>query len=109
MHSYVKSFGLVVSLLVIAEAAEAAEWADLVVRHATVYTVNAKQPRASGFAIKGQRFVAVGSDDEMKALVGPDTKQLDLAGKTVVPGFIDAHAHPRPSFPPDSRWYSVEV
>jgi predicted amidohydrolase YtcJ len=101
------------TLLLAAEAATAtataAEPADLVVQHANVLTVNPRQPRATAFAVRGGTFVAVGSDDDVAPLAGPGTKRLDLAGKTVVPGFIDAHAHPRPAFAVDSRWYSVEL
>jgi predicted amidohydrolase YtcJ len=92
-----------------AAALAAAESADLVVQNANVLTVNAQQPRAAALAVRGGRFVAVGSEDDVRPLIGPDTKRFDLAGKTVVPGFIDAHAHPRPAFPEDSRWYSVEL
>src|SRR5262245_13479241 len=86
----------------------AAEPADLVVRHATVLTVDAKQPTASAFAVRGGTFVAVGSDEAVKDLIGTDTKVLDLAGKTIVPGFIDAHIHPSPVYPEDSRWANVD-
>jgi predicted amidohydrolase YtcJ len=86
-----------------------AEPADLVVQNANILTVNARQPRAAALAVRGGRFVAVGSDDDVKPLIGPDTKRLDLGGKTIVPGFIDAHAHPHPVYPADSRWYTVEL
>jgi predicted amidohydrolase YtcJ len=88
---------------------EAAEPANLVVQNANIHTVNAKQPHATAFAVRGRTFVAVGAEDDVKPLIGPDTKRLDLGGRTVVPGFIDAHAHPRRAFAPDSRWYSVEL
>jgi predicted amidohydrolase YtcJ len=87
----------------------AAEPADLVVQNARVHTVNSKQPHASAFAVRGGTFVTVDSDDDIKPLIGADTKRLDLGGRTVVPGFTDAHAHPRPAYPTDSRWYSVEL
>jgi predicted amidohydrolase YtcJ len=96
-------------LLSVLADAIAAEPAELVVQNANVHTVNAKQPRATAFAVKGGKFVAVDSETDVKPLIGPDTKRLDLGGRTVVPGFIDAHAHPRPSFAPGSRWYSVEL
>ena len=104
-----RSICLLAVLVLEAPRAGAEEWADLVVRGATVHTVDAKRPGASAFAVKGGRFVAVGSDEDVGPLIGPGTRRLDLAGKTVVPGFIDAHAHPRPIYAPDSRWYSVMV
>jgi predicted amidohydrolase YtcJ len=86
----------------------AAEPADLVVRQANVLTVDAQQPKATAFAVRGGRFVAVGSNESVKDLVGPGTKVFDLPGKTVVPGFIDAHAHPGPIYPEESRWANVD-
>jgi hypothetical protein len=73
--------------------ARAAETADLVLVGATVHTVDAKRPRAEAVAIRGDRIVAVGSSAEVRALAGPKTRVLDLAGRTVVPGFDDGHAH----------------
>jgi predicted amidohydrolase YtcJ len=74
-------------------AARAAETADLVLLGATVHTVDAKQPRAEAVAVRGDRIVAVGSSAAVRALVGPKTRVLDLAGRTLVPGFDDGHAH----------------
>ena len=110
MHPSLKSISPVAVLLLFAmERAFTAEPADLVVQNANVHTVNAKQPHATAFAVRGGTFVAVGGDEDIKPLIGPDTKRVDLGARTVVPGFIDAHAHPRRAFAPDSRWYSVEV
>lgn len=86
----------------------AAEPADLVIRQANVLTVDAQQPKAAAFAVREGKFVAVGSEEMLKPFVGPNTKVLDLSGKTVVPGFIDAHAHPGPIYPEDSRWANVD-
>lgn len=86
----------------------AAEPADLVIRQANVLTVDAKQPKATAFAVRDGRFIAAGSDEMVKPFVGSNTKVLDLKGKTVVPGFIDAHIHPRPIYPEDSRWANVD-
>jgi len=71
----------------------AAETADLVLKNAVVHTVDAKQPRAEAVAIRGNRIVAVGSTADVRVFVGPKTRVLDLAGRTVVPGFDDSHAH----------------
>jgi predicted amidohydrolase YtcJ len=86
----------------------AAEPAELVIRHANVITVDTNQPRAESFAVTAGRFVALGSDEKITPLIGPHTKVLDLKGKTVVPGFIDAHLHPRPIYPADSKWARVD-
>lgn len=67
---------------------------DLVLRNGRVYTMDDALPRAEAFAVKHGRFVAVGSDDEVGNLVGPNTEVIDAAGATVTPGFIDCHSHP---------------
>jgi predicted amidohydrolase YtcJ len=67
--------------------------ADLVVFNAKVYTVDAARPRAEAFAVKGSRFLAVGTSDEMKALAGKNTQTFDARQMTIVPGFIDCHNH----------------
>lgn len=68
--------------------------ADLVVHHAKVVTVDTQFSIAEAFAVRGERIVAVGSDDEVMKLVGPKTKVLDLKGRTVLPGLMDSHTHP---------------
>ncbi|MBK8000803.1 MAG: amidohydrolase [Verrucomicrobia bacterium] len=82
--------------------------AEMVVRNANVITVDTNQPRAQAFAVAGGKFVFVGNDDAVERFIGPETRVLDLSGKTVVPGFIDAHAHPGPEYPEDSPWASVD-
>lgn len=67
--------------------------ADLIVTDGTIYTVDERRPAAHAFAIRGGRFVAVGSVTEVMALRGPHTRVLDLYGATVVPGLADAHGH----------------
>ena len=66
---------------------------DLVVFNAKVYTVDAARPRAEAFAVRGGRFLAVGTTDEMKALAGKSTRTFDARQMTIVPGFIDCHNH----------------
>ena len=66
---------------------------DLVVFNAKVYTVDAARPRAEAFAVRGGRFLAVGTTDEMKALAGKRTQTFDARQMTIVPGFIDCHNH----------------
>jgi hypothetical protein len=61
----------------------------------TIYTMDAAQPRASALAIDtlSGRILAVGDNDEVRRVGGHDTELVDLGGKTVLPGFIDAHIH----------------
>ena len=70
-----------------------AHHAETVIRRANVITIDPALPRASAVAIANGRFVGVGSDSDLETLIGPSTRVLDLAGKTVLPGFIDAHIH----------------
>ncbi|HLG99061.1 MAG TPA: amidohydrolase [Bryobacteraceae bacterium] len=67
--------------------------ADLVVLNAKVYTVDSQAPKAEAFAVKGGRFLAVGSSGEMRAFVGKATQTYDAKQMSIVPGFIDCHNH----------------
>src|SRR5437899_2307041 len=67
---------------------------SLILHHANILTVNAREPRAQAVAIADGRFLAVGTNDEILPLATALTKRINLEGKAVVPGFIDAHTHP---------------
>jgi predicted amidohydrolase YtcJ len=67
--------------------------ADLVFVNGKVWTVDAAKPEAQAVAVWRGRILKVGTDDEVKQLVGPKTKVVDLSGRRVVPGFYDSHAH----------------
>jgi hypothetical protein len=67
--------------------------ADLVVFNARVYTADATRPMAEALAVKDGRIAFVGSARGALALAGPRTQRLDAAGRTVIPGMVDAHAH----------------
>lgn len=67
--------------------------ADLVLTGADVYTVDAARRWAGAVAVRGDRIVAVGTDDELRDLMGPSTIRLHLPGRMVLPGFQDAHVH----------------
>ena len=100
---------LAVSLGVLALAAPAGAAtppADLVLKNAIVHTVDAKRPRAEAVAVRANRIVAVGANADVLPLVGPRTRVLDLAGRTVVPGFDDSHAHMLGSASRGSTWTS---
>ena len=51
------------------------------------------QPTAQAIAIQGEMIIAVGTDDEILTLSGPETQIIDLQGQTIMPGFVDAHDH----------------
>ncbi|WP_420455242.1 amidohydrolase [Rubrivirga sp.] len=78
--------------LLLAPALAVAQPARYVATGGTVYTVDDARPTAQAFAVEDGRFVAVGTEAEVAAAY-PDWPRLDLEGRTVVPGLIDAHAH----------------
>ncbi|HAC87653.1 MAG TPA: amidohydrolase [Gammaproteobacteria bacterium] len=67
---------------------------DYVVINAKVFTIDEDQPQAEAFAVKSDRFTAVGSSSDMRNLASSGTEIIDAEGMTVIPGFIDAHSHP---------------
>lgn len=71
------------------------QYADLVLKNANVLTMNPLEPHAEAIAIKDEKIVAVGTNKQIKQWIGKQTKVMNLDGKTVVPGFIDAHVHMR--------------
>ena len=88
--------GAVLSLTV-AQAAvseQQAGEADVVYHNGFVYTVDAVSSRAQAFAVRDGKFLAVGSNDDMKAVTGKDTRVVDLKGRMVMPGLVDGHIHP---------------
>ncbi|MFL6212493.1 MAG: amidohydrolase [Blastocatellia bacterium] len=70
-----------------------ADSADTVFTNGNVYTVNERAPRAEAIAVKGDRIIFVGSNNDAKKYIGSRTRVVDLKGQTVVPGLTDAHCH----------------
>jgi len=66
---------------------------DLILSNGNIHTVDGANPHAEAVAIAGGRFFAVGSNQEIGNLSWPGVTRVDLGGRTVVPGFIDAHLH----------------
>ena len=67
--------------------------ADIVLTGGKVITVDEKFSIAQAVAIRGDRIVAVGTNQQINALAGPNTRRIDLRGRALMPGFIDNHAH----------------
>jgi predicted amidohydrolase YtcJ len=67
--------------------------ADLALTSGKVLTMNQSQPYAEAIAIKDDRIIQVGTNEEIDPWIGKNTKVISLKGKTVVPGFIDTHIH----------------
>src|SRR2546427_9177682 len=81
----------VVGAILILHAQQAA--ADLIFSNGKIITVDNGFTIAQAVAIRGDRFVAVGTNQDITRLAGPGTRRIDLGGKAVIPGLIDAHAH----------------
>ncbi len=101
---------LTIAALLLANVASAAP--DLLIHNATIITINSAAPRATALAVDDGRFIAVGSLDEVLSTIHADpaaasnpaalasaaTTIIDAAGRTITPGFHDAHIHPSPAY-----------
>ncbi|HBW82526.1 MAG TPA: amidohydrolase [Gammaproteobacteria bacterium] len=67
---------------------------DYVIVNGRVFTSDSSQPSAEAFAVKNDRFIAVGSTDHISQLASRETEIIDAEGMFIGPGFIDAHSHP---------------
>ena len=70
------------------------DFADLVLQNGRIYTVDPSNTWAQAIAIREGKIVFVGPDNGVKALIGADTRIIDLKGKMVMPGINDVHVHP---------------
>ncbi|MFC3627143.1 amidohydrolase [Vogesella amnigena] len=82
-------FGLTAWQTVAAEPA-----ADTVFRNGYVYTVDRHDSVRQAVAVKDGRIVFVGSNQELARYIGPQTRQIDLQGRMLMPGLVDGHVHP---------------
>ncbi len=67
--------------------------ADLVLVNGKIVTMDEAVPEAQALAVRGDKILAVGSDEDISAYISSSTEVIDLAGKLAVPGLIDAHGH----------------
>lgn len=74
--------------------AERLEPADVVLRGGIVHTVSAALPEAQAIAVNGKQITFVGSDDDVEPYIGQQTEVVELEGRLVLPGIVDAHLHP---------------
>lgn len=75
--------------------------ATLVLTNGRFYTMDRARPQVSAVAIRNDVIVATGSDEEMRALLAPGGEWLDLGGRTVIPGLVDAHVH--------FQWFAINL
>ncbi len=76
--------------------------AEIVLSGGTI--VSDAHPGATAVAVDAGRMVEIGSDDEVKSWIGEQTRVVSLAGRTVVPGLVDAHVHLAGVGASGSRW-----
>ena len=67
--------------------------ADLVLRGGKVVTVDEDVPDGQAIAVKGDTILAVGSNRQIRAYIGPNTEVIDLDGMLAIPGFVESHGH----------------
>ena len=91
-HLTIIIFALSFRFTFVASAAEPA--ADLVLLHGKIHTEDSRRSVAQAMALRGNTIVAVGLDQDVSTLIGPGTQIVDLDGRVVLPGIIDAHTHP---------------
>lgn len=92
-----KLFATVIALALVlgltpAFAADTAK-AGTVYRNGNIYTMDDNNPHATAMAVTGDRLTFVGNETAIEAYIGPNTKVVDLGGKTVLPGLMEGHMH----------------
>jgi predicted amidohydrolase YtcJ len=93
VNSLCRVVGSTALLAFAACAGETADPADLVLRGGTIVTVDDANREVQALAARDGRIVALGSDAEVEAFIGPSTEVIDLDGAMAMPGFIEGHAH----------------
>jgi predicted amidohydrolase YtcJ len=93
MRVWISRAGAIALAMIAAPLAALAQTADTVLVNGKVVTVDERFSIAQALAIRGGRVVKVGTSAEIEAFKGPQTRVIDLAGRTVIPGLIDNHAH----------------
>ena len=88
-------FGISVNFSVLAKQTTP----EMILYNGKIFTSDTKQPNAEAIAIRGERILAVGSNEEIKKLAGAKTRIIDLQNRIVTPGFNDAHNHFMPKPP----------
>jgi predicted amidohydrolase YtcJ len=91
-----RPLAVVVALLILGLCAAVPAWsqeADAVLVNGKILTVDAQSSIREALAVRDGRIVAVGTSADLRKLVGPRTRTIDLMGRTVIPGLIDSHMH----------------
>ena len=88
-----KSIVFAVTVAAAAAAQAPASASDLLLLHGHIYTGAPQSPWAEALSVTGSRIDAVGTDAQVSARRGPSSRVIDLHGRTVIPGIVDAHIH----------------
>ena len=88
-----KYFAALLGFIFLASNGAWANSADYVFTGGKIYTMNDEQPTAEALAVDGNKIIYVGDTAGVKKLVGTNTKQVDLKGRVLLPGFVSAHDH----------------
>ena len=102
------TLALMVPVLVVASLALDAQQTappDTILTNGKIITVDAQFSIAQAVAVRGDRIVAVGSNQDITRMAGPTTRRIDLRGRSVVPGLIDNHAH----FQEEGAYWNLEL
>jgi predicted amidohydrolase YtcJ len=67
--------------------------ADLIITHANIHTMDDARPRAQAIAVRGERIVAVGTNEEIERMTDARTRRIDAQGRMMLPGLQDTHVH----------------
>ncbi len=89
----VARIGIWIALAIVGTAPAYGQVADKIIQGGSIVTVNDAKPFADAVAIKDGKILAVGSNDEIAKHKGANTEVVDLAGRALLPGFIDGHGH----------------
>lgn len=87
------ALGILTATALVARQPAAVEPATLVLRNGRIVTVDDGRPEARALAARGDRILALGSDDEIARYIGTATQVINLAGQLAIPGLIEGHGH----------------
>src|SRR5260370_1019458 len=86
-------FAFIAAMFAVPHPSHSEDVADLILVHGVFYPVQPAQPVKGSLAVRGGRIIYLGNDAGATALRGPATRLIDLSGRAVTPGLIDAHSH----------------
>ena len=98
------TMALVAAMFLIIPTVVFAAEPDVIYFNGKITTLDGAGSTAEAVAVKDGKFESVGTSEVIKKLAGPATKMIDLGGKTVVPGLIDAHCHPMEAMMMKETW-----